>query len=103
MGIFDRMLQNGISQEDLEAARENGRAAGYADGYQKTARACYAAAVTVLRRDYGFDKDKIVDFLKNMDLFAMSMIGRPEQVAEVLDEAGVEWRYGSDMYWSRWR
>ena len=97
MGVIDRMLRNGISQDDLEIARESGRQEGYAEGYKKSARACYAAAVMLLKRDYGFDRDKIVDFLKDMDLFATSMMARPEQEAEILDEAGVEVRIGQGL------
>ena len=94
MAIFDRMKQHGISLEDVDVAREEGRAAGYVEGSQVAARENFAAAIVVLKRDFGFDEDKIVDFLKNMDLMARYMMSRKEAVTEALDEAGVEIRFG---------
>ena len=94
MGVIDRMLRNGISMDDIEVAREEGRAAGFVEGSQAAAREGFAAAIVVLKRDFGFDEDKVVDFLKNMDLIARYMMSRQETVTEALDEAGVEIRFG---------
>lgn len=94
MRIVDRMIRNGISLEDVDVAREEGRAAGYVEGSQAEARAGFAAAISVLMRDYGFDKDKVTDFLANMDLMALYMASRPEAVTEALDAADVEIRFG---------
>lgn len=89
MGLINRILQNGTGQEDAEVAYEKGLAEGQEEARKVTRSECYAAAVEVLKRDYGFDKDKLTDFLTNMDLFAASMANHPEQVKEALDAAGV--------------
>lgn len=90
MGLMDRILQNGISQDDLELMHEKGREEGYEAARKVTTKACYAAAASVLKRDYGFDKDKLVDFLMNMELFVGGMMQRMETADEVLDMIGVD-------------
>lgn len=94
MGLMDRILQGGIGQDDLEMMREKGREEGYEQARKETKRACYAAAVAVLQRDYGFERDKLVDFLTNMELFADGMTQRKEMADEALDGIGVDFLAG---------
>lgn len=95
MGLKDKIMkakeQLGIKPaNEVDAARME----GHAEGSRLTALVCYSAAVRVLMRGYGFDRDKAVDFLRDMDLLTVNTMDRPDMVQEALDEAGVMVQFG---------
>ena len=70
------------------------RIEGYENGFRHAARVCYSAVARVLMRGYGFDKDKVVDFLRDVNLMTWSTKDMPDKVQEALDEAGVTVQFG---------
>lgn len=95
--INERLLQQGIGQADLDKAREEGMREGFDKGCRQTALTCYAAAVRVLRRDNGFDRDQLIGFLSEMDMMSMTVLENQEMVRETLDETGIEIRFGEGV------
>ena len=87
--INERLLQQGIGQADLDAARYEGTKEGYRDGGLMMTRTCYAAAIRVLKRDWGFTKDQLIEFLKNMDVMTLSVLDHQEMVEETMEDTGI--------------
>lgn len=84
-----RLLQQGIGQEDLDRASDDGRKAGFKEGGAMMTRTCYAAAIRVLKRDFGFGEEQLIRFLTEMDLMTLTVLDHQEMVEETLDETGI--------------
>lgn len=93
----ERILQQGIGQADLDQARDEGRAKGFEEAGRITALSSLAAAVRVLKRDYRFTDDQLIDFLSEMDLMVMTMLDHQEMIQETLDETGILIQFGEGV------
>lgn len=87
--INEKLLQQGIGQADLDAARYEGQRDGYRDGGLMMTRTCYAAAIRTLKRDWKFTEDQLIEFLKNMDVITLTCIDHQEMVTEAFEETGI--------------
>lgn len=84
-----RLLQQGIGQEDLDRASDDGRKAGFREGGEMMTRTCYAAAIRVLKRDFGFGEEQLIRFLTEMDLMTLTVLDHQEMVEETMEETGI--------------
>lgn len=87
--INKRLLQHGIGQADIDKARHEGLQEGFTEAGKMMTRTCYAAAIRVLKRDFGFEKASLVEFLKNMDVMTLTVLDHQEMVEETLEETGI--------------
>ena len=95
--INERILQQGIGQADLDKALNDGRKSGFTEGGKLMTEVCYAAAIRVLCRDYGFDQEKLVEFLTEMDLMTLTVLDHREMIRETLEETGIELRFNDGV------
>lgn len=90
---IDRLMQQGISPEDLKKAYND----GFADGYRKAAvptiEACYAAVCVALHEQFGFGQDRCIRVVSAVDEQIVTMITSEEIRQQALEKAGVDIRF----------
>lgn len=87
---IERLMQQGISQIDLE----NQYRAGYDEGFRRAGveilKACYAACALGLHEAFGFGQVRLIRAINAMDEHVATMITGEDLKQEVLDRMGLE-------------
>lgn len=83
-----KLVQNGITQKDLDECYNKGHADGFKAGTDKTLRTVYAGVVLELL-DSGNTEDEAIGFLQALDRRLITSIDAGEDVEEVFDRTGV--------------
>lgn len=85
---MQRLVQNGISQKDLDECYDKGHEEGFKAGTDKTLRTVYAGVILELL-DSGNTRDEAVSFLRNLDNRLITSIDAGEDIEEVYERTGV--------------
>ena len=83
-----RLVRNGITQQDLDECYDKGHEEGYKQGTDKTLKTVYAGVVLELL-DIGYSNELAINFLRNLDNRLITSIDAGEDIEEVFEKTGI--------------
>ena len=83
-----RLVRNGITQQDLDECYDKGHEEGYKHGTDKTLRTVYAGVVLQLLEN-GYENDDAIRFLRDLDNRLITSIDAGEDIEEVFEKTGI--------------
>ena len=89
----ERLMQQGISPEDLKKADEDGFQRGYKAAAIPTIQACYAAICLALHDEFGFGQTRCLRAVRAVDGRIVTMITDEDVRSEALDRLGINIRF----------
>ena len=92
-----RAVNGTLTLHDLEVAEFQAYKRGFASGCDDSVTTCYASAALVLSEDFGFDQDKLVDFLCKLDDAVRFNIDSEEKRQEAFDKTGIKISFGEPL------
>lgn len=87
---IERLMQQGISQVDLENQYREGYEAGFREAGMEILTACYAACALGLHEAYRFGQTRLIRAINAMDEHVATMITSGDLKQEVMDRLGLE-------------
>ena len=96
MGRVQRLIQNGITQKDLDKWYEDGFKAGLEEGSDAALRTVYAGIVLCLL-DAGNSRDEAISFPKSVDERLVVSIDAGEDIEEVYERTGIHLKLKEDF------
>ncbi|MBQ9251583.1 MAG: hypothetical protein IJ188_02980 [Clostridia bacterium] len=88
--MMARLVQNGITPEDLENNYREGWETGYGEGSVNVTKSCYAAVILALKEEFGFDDDQCFEAVRAVDRKIVWAIEHAELVEEVLEKTSLQ-------------
>lgn len=92
---LEAMQKNGITVDDVRRAEREGQQDGYKHGIDDALHTCYAAIALTACEDFGFDKEKCIEFLRGVDDRIVGSLSAEEAVQEALDSVGISITFSS--------
>lgn len=89
----ERLMQQGISPEDLKKADEDGFQRGYKAAAIPTIQGCYAAVGLALAEEFGFDQEQCIRAINAVDSRIVTMISFEDMRLEALDKLDIDIRF----------
>lgn len=87
---IERLLQQGISPEDLKKEYEHGFDEGYKLAGTQSVKMVYAAVCLALRKMHGFGKQRCREVLREIDRTIIFELSSQDLIDKVYDEIGLE-------------
>lgn len=84
------LIQNGITQKDLEDEYEKGRQAGFKQAAEPIIKCCYAGIILALHDEFGFGENRAYRAIKAVDEKIIWALNHSELCDEVLEKTGLE-------------
>lgn len=81
---------NGITEQDLDDAREEGRQEGFKQAALPIIKCCYAGIILALHDEFGFGENRCFRAIKAVDEKIMWALNHSELCDEVLEKTGLE-------------
>lgn len=82
--------QGGITAQDLDNAREEGRQEGFKQAALPIIKCCYAGIILALHDEFGFGENRCFRAIKAVDEKIMWALNHSELCDEVLEKTGLE-------------
>lgn len=87
---IDRLMQQGISPDDLKKEYDKGLEAGYDLAATQSIKMVYAAVCLALRKMHGFGKQRCRDVLREIDRTIIFELSSQDLIDRVYEEMGLE-------------
>lgn len=84
------LIQNGITQKDLEDEYERGRQDGFKQAAEPIIKCCYAGIILALHDEFGFGENRAFRAIKAVDEKVIWALNHSELCDEVLEKVGLE-------------
>ena len=84
------LIQNGITQKDLEDEYERGRQDGFKQAAEPIIKCCYAGIILALHDEFGFGENRAFRAIKAVDEKVIWALNHSERCDEVLEKVGLE-------------
>lgn len=81
---------NGITAQDLDDAREQGRQEGFKQAAEPIIKCCYAGIILALHDEFGFGENRAFRAIKAVDEKIIWALNHSELCDEVLEKVGLE-------------
>lgn len=88
--VRDRLMQNGITPEDLRREYDKGYKDGFLSAGEPVTKGCYAAVALALTECFGFGQKEIAMALQHIDEQLIYTMDGQDVADEVLQKAGIE-------------
>ncbi len=88
--MVNRIMQNGITLDDLKDNFDKGYNAGFKDAGEPIIKTCYAAICLALRELYGFGRKRCMKVLNKVDQQILYNLASDETISEVWDKIGLQ-------------
>ncbi len=80
---------NGITAQDLDDAREDGRREGFKQAAEPIIKCCYAGIILALHDEFGFGQSRCFRAIKAVDEKIIYALNHSELCDEVLEKTGI--------------
>lgn len=84
-----KLLQNGITPEDLQKEYQKGFEAGFSQAAKPVMRTCYAAVCLALNDLHRFHRKRCADVLRRLDWHVTNSLASQEAIDEVYKRMGL--------------